>query len=898
MSAALDALMEMSGQGSGASSSGWGGVGGGDIDIVAAALEQHSLRGGWGAEQPLPQPQLLPQTAVVIGTSWGGGLPRPQQLPQSQPAYVGGSDLDDHAPDGPHLPQPYNPLRRPLQAQQQAAQQQQQQQVAQQQQAPDCTNQSASLSNELDEATKVVLAQLAAEDASWREAEAAAAGVLRPLPLIAPAMRDPPAGTASGAPSGAASPSVCSDSDGCGGGWDGEGWVPELDSRDFDRSSVQELAIYFPDYDIAELHSALDAFCGDVMAAVDMLLTCQEAEAAERAARAAADGELAQRLAADAAEAEAMRAGEDADAALVARLDALAEQAVRAKAQHAAADAALAARLAAEQDAAATQLEQGDAALAQRLHDEQEAARLAELAARQAEEAMDDRQLVSRRFPPGGAGSGGPPGLGMLQLSTVALEELDAQQCSSRPPLVGLGFGSRRGSASAHTPPLHSPTQTGGGGASYGQFGSPVDPDARALARRTAILRGLFGDCVPVKLLRDALANCGGGVGAARAALLAMGLSEVAPGAGGGGNDGCDFRGGGGGMGDASGVLGGVGVGVGGTGGRPPRAPPPTLVRGGVTDAAAQQREHVLQQLRSLVPYATPPLPPSRHASLSAPPATSADGASPIGGGGSGVAGMPLSSDDMQHLYQQHRSKAQQLIQLREEARRLAQEAYEAGDRKTANVLREHALALQPRIKQEHQAAADRLFTARNQHITNRWQSCGHAGMFMFARGKHSLLVPHPIRAAAAPSCAERPGRPARAARRRSAPPPSHHAQPSPSPEKVDLHALHVDEAIAKLQSHLTTMSQMVRDQGCMVVLSVITGRGKHSKDGDPKVLPAVREFLDTEGHPYSERVGCIDVELAPPADNGASGRGRSSSPSTGPRRSSMDGYASSSHGY
>lgn len=48
------------------------------------------------------------------------------------------------------------------------------------------------------------------------------------------------------------------------------------------------------------------------------------------------------------------------------------------------------------------------------------------------------------------------------------------------------------------------------------------------------------------------------------------------------------------------------------------------------------------------------------------------------------------------------------------------------------------------------------------------------------------------------------------------------------------------------------------------VVLSVITGRGKHSKDGDPKVLPAVRSWLDAAGLPYVERVGCLEVELTP----------------------------------
>lgn len=47
--------------------------------------------------------------------------------------------------------------------------------------------------------------------------------------------------------------------------------------------------------------------------------------------------------------------------------------------------------------------------------------------------------------------------------------------------------------------------------------------------------------------------------------------------------------------------------------------------------------------------------------------------------------------------------------------------------------------------------------------------------------------------------------------------------------------------------------------------LKIITGRGKHSK-GDPILLPVVKSWLEAQGLPFTEQVGCLSVDIMPPA--------------------------------
>ncbi len=120
---------------------------------------------------------------------------------------------------------------------------------------------------------------------------------------------------------------------------------------------------------------------------------------------------------------------------------------------------------------------------------------------------------------------------------------------------------------------------------------------------------------------------------------------------------------------------------------------------------------------------------------------------------------------------------------------------------------------------------------------------------------------------------------------------------------QVDLHGLHVEEALQVLEQHLlslgglgcpggillqvgwmhlpASMNILHTPSSCavatlvpgfycvmpfpfdLVPLQVITGIGKHSTNGRPKILPAVIRYLSDAGHRFSEAVGnsgIIDV--------------------------------------
>ncbi len=74
---------------------------------------------------------------------------------------------------------------------------------------------------------------------------------------------------------------------------------------------------------------------------------------------------------------------------------------------------------------------------------------------------------------------------------------------------------------------------------------------------------------------------------------------------------------------------------------------------------------------------------------------------------------------------------------------------------------------------------------------------------------------------------------------------------------QVDLHALHVDEAIKAVADHVTALSILPSS----MLLVIITGRGKHSRAG-PQVQPAIRAWLQDRGLVYRECIGSFEVEL------------------------------------
>ncbi|XP_054544427.1 NEDD4-binding protein 2 isoform X2 [Talpa occidentalis] len=79
----------------------------------------------------------------------------------------------------------------------------------------------------------------------------------------------------------------------------------------------------------------------------------------------------------------------------------------------------------------------------------------------------------------------------------------------------------------------------------------------------------------------------------------------------------------------------------------------------------------------------------------------------------------------------------------------------------------------------------------------------------------------------------------------------------------LDLHGLHVDEAIEHLTTVLQQKTEECKQSGGKPYLSVITGRGNHSQGGVARIKPAVIKYLTSHSFRFSEiKPGCLKVML------------------------------------
>ncbi|KAL0026695.1 hypothetical protein WJX79_005067 [Trebouxia sp. C0005] len=77
---------------------------------------------------------------------------------------------------------------------------------------------------------------------------------------------------------------------------------------------------------------------------------------------------------------------------------------------------------------------------------------------------------------------------------------------------------------------------------------------------------------------------------------------------------------------------------------------------------------------------------------------------------------------------------------------------------------------------------------------------------------------------------------------------------------KVDLHALHVDEAVAEMEKTIQDLSRFK----CTWNVEVVTGKGLHSSVDGPKILPAVRHFLKERSYEFWEVPGMVVFKIHP----------------------------------
>ncbi|XP_033870892.3 NEDD4-binding protein 2 isoform X1 [Acipenser ruthenus] len=79
----------------------------------------------------------------------------------------------------------------------------------------------------------------------------------------------------------------------------------------------------------------------------------------------------------------------------------------------------------------------------------------------------------------------------------------------------------------------------------------------------------------------------------------------------------------------------------------------------------------------------------------------------------------------------------------------------------------------------------------------------------------------------------------------------------------LDLHGLHVDEAIHHLKRVLQEKAAECQQSGGKPHLSVITGRGNHSQGGVARIKPAVMDYLTSHGFRFTEpKPGLVHIML------------------------------------
>ncbi|NXL87405.1 N4BP2 protein, partial [Alectura lathami] len=79
----------------------------------------------------------------------------------------------------------------------------------------------------------------------------------------------------------------------------------------------------------------------------------------------------------------------------------------------------------------------------------------------------------------------------------------------------------------------------------------------------------------------------------------------------------------------------------------------------------------------------------------------------------------------------------------------------------------------------------------------------------------------------------------------------------------LDLHGLHVDEAVNQLSRVLQEKSEEYQQSGGKPYLCVITGRGSHSQGGVARIKPAAIRYLTSHNFRFTEiKPGCLKVML------------------------------------
>ncbi len=251
------------------------------------------------------------------------------------------------------------------------------------------------------------------------------------------------------------------------------------------------------------------------------------------------------------------------------------------------------------------------------------------------------------------------------------------------------------------------------------------------------------------------------------------------------------------------------------------------------------------------------------------------------------------SGDEIAVLYTEQREAAAEQARLRNECFAQATRAYRAGDKALAKELSRLGHAHDNKMRQLHEAAAERIFRARNPGTRSQLTS-GTSRVIPHAHypnqsknlkdgvSNQSSLFSNNTSSSACSSrsstCAAAAASTALSASSSSLPPASSPSsllssastsaststsstatatattQSAPLPRVVDVHGLHASEALRRVDALLAALNREPSREPDARYLDIITGAGKHSfsKHGG-SLRPAVLQFLKARGLSFVE---------------------------------------------
>jgi hypothetical protein len=215
-----------------------------------------------------------------------------------------------------------------------------------------------------------------------------------------------------------------------------------------------------------------------------------------------------------------------------------------------------------------------------------------------------------------------------------------------------------------------------------------------------------------------------------------------------------------------------------------------------------------------------------------------------------------LTAADADKVYADSRNSARQYALLRKVAFENASRAFARGHHSEGRRLIAQGKDFGRQMALAHEEAGRLIFAAHNGLVEGYTRGGGGGGGGNSSGGS---TVPSSLASSAGGSVSASSLLAASSASSQGASVPMHTG--IPSTRTLDLHGLHVSEALQAVETALV-LAKREKDGVNDMLVTIITGRGKHS-EGGARIKPAVINLLDSRGTRYSlANEGCIVVRM------------------------------------